>query len=93
MWSFCISGVEHNGVNITAAVCKCREDKTGIRYANDPVTDTWTNAVIISKVTKPWFGKIYRTDGTEQILVYFFGLIKFIVVRSLCNNVIDIMKN
>ena len=75
MWSLRVAGVEEDRVNVSAAVGKSRENKSGVRSSNDPVADTRSDAVFILTVAKSRFGQVDRADRAEQILVNFLGLV------------------
>ena len=65
---------------LCASVSKCREYKTGVRCADNPVTDTWTYAVFVHTVAKSRFGLVDRADRTQQIFVNFLRLVLFVIV-------------
>ena len=67
--------IKHNRVDVCASVGKCREYKTGVRCADNPVTDTWTYAVFVLTVAKSRFGQVDRADRTQQIFVNFLRLV------------------
>ena len=88
-----IPGVEHHGVNIAASVSKCRKNETGVRNADHPVTDARTDTVLVLAVAKSRLGQGNRTDGAQQILVDFLGLVQLIVVGGLRHHIIGIMEH
>ena len=75
MRSLRVAGVEEDRVNVSAAVGKSRESKTGIRSTDNPVADTRSDAVLIFAVTESRLGQVDRADRTQQIFVNFLGFV------------------
>ena len=88
-----VFSVEHHGVNIAAAVGKCRKDKTCVRSADHPVADARTDTVLVLAVAKSRLGQSDRADRTQQILVDFLGFVELIVVGGLGHHIVSIVEN
>ena len=79
-------------MDVRAPVIEGREQKCRVNCSHDPVPNSRSNAMLLLQIAQPRFGQIYRTDGADQILVHFLGLIQIIVITGSRHDVISIVK-
>ena len=87
-----ILGINHNGMNICRTLRKAREGESALWCSNHPVSVQGTDSVFIFIVATARLSQIYRADGTHDVLIDLFGIVKAQIIGRLHGDVICIME-
>lgn len=86
---FCVLGVVEKSVDICTAVIKYREQESKIRHFYDPVTDAVLDIVGFCIVAETCFGKVYRADAAQNMIIDLIGSIKhFLTIRRFTRDIV-----